>query len=767
MSIKIGAAQSSVFPSADALDGEWHGVFQCDGYTNQFSVRLQSNGAQLAGPMQRSILGPTFKKHQQPYAKSLQIIGQYDSQTGTIALATGQGRGQEIVIRGVVGEDGDRLAGTVQWSLGRGCSGVVMGKRFERTVASIVSAAKPVLYRPKVDGRVSCDANVVEWMSQPLNYDQYSYQLREAAAFGSLALFADDRFKPFFGKSFSKMSKRDLAKLENQIARSCWGNVQAIGGDAKTATHALNVVRQLPGTRLNVALYAHARDIARSWQAHAIASADPANQQQVSRLTNAARLFTQTLWPEGGFNFSAQLAEKKSAAGTQSMQAALDALLADPTPSFETLEQVAAFDQGMVVGSVAAMESPNRVTRRSRQEQAAAQQAAQAANAEARASFVVTAEAATAALERIRTYTNAHIVDAAAAFAAQQTTPAQVRTQLVPLRQRSASQLGNYVAPAQARQVSAIFSAQRQQQAAQFAAAEQQQFVALNVSADATLAGLGALNAAYRRWQQTYGELLKLDAFAPLLRDAATNRMRILDSVRLSLVAQVAQADTVTALERMLDEHVLPIDRNSRAFAPIAQAAATRRQSLAPFTGYPGDTYLNAIYAGDLRTIDTIDVAYRNRFKQALSEFGGAGVFDNFYRYAIDQITFIEPIMAVYLLNYQKNFKRCLRADAARFTVTRTVPTTVTTNLLGIEIARSEGYTLKDDFWVNAEFVGAFRQVGKMQPTNLVASLVDQYVGSGGIGAVTSGTRKMLREQDCNGPVMQRMEERMRAVLFR
>jgi len=761
-------AQTPVFPAAEDIAGDWDGVFQCDGYTNQFSIRLKSNDQRLlSGPMQRSILGPTFKKHQQPYEKSLQVIGQYDSRTGMIALATGQGRAQEIQMQGIVSPAGDRMTGTVKWTLGRGCSSVVMGKRFSREVSSIITRAKPTLFRPKVDPRASCDDKIVEWISQPLGYDQYSYQLRGAAGYASLALFEDSRFEPFFGKPYSKMSKRDLTKLENQIARPCWSALQAIGGDAKTATGVLNVVRQLPGSNVNVALYPYARAIARAWQDHAIASADPANSQQVGQFTNAARLFTQVLWPEGNFNFSEQLANKKSTVGTQRMNAALEELLSDPSPTFETLERVAAFEQRIVVGRASAMESPNRVTRRSREEQAAARHALQAARAEAQAEYVVTGEAAGAARASIRGYINRHAADAATAYANQQATVQHARDNLVSVSRRSDSRLGNYLEVDVARQVDATFSSRRSQLARQFAASEKSMYALLTATMSQDLASLKSLNVLYEMLEKKYGELFRLDAFSELRAVAATDRQRILSSQQQILIAQVRQSDTVSAMQGIVDNTVLDADRQSGAFEPIRRALATRREELAPFTGYPGADFLNAVYAGDFRTIDTIDTEYRNQFKRSLSELGGAGVFDNFYRYAIDQIRLIEPVMAVYLLNYQKNYKQCLRNDAAAFTVTRTVPTTVTTNLLGVEIARSEGYTINDDFLVNKEFESAFRRVGKMQPTNFLARLVDQYMSNGGINAVTDGTRRMMRDQDCNGEVVERMEERMRAALFR
>ncbi|EAQ98720.1 secreted protein [Congregibacter litoralis] len=761
-------AQTPAFPPAANIAGDWDGIFQCDGYTNQFSIELQSSDQRrLSGSMQRSILGPTFRKHQQPYEKSLQVIGQYDSRTGTIALGTGQGRAQEIQMQGIVSPTGERMTGTVKWSLGRGCSSVVMGKRFSREVSSILERAKPTLYRPKVDPRANCDNRIVEWISQPLGYDQYSYQLRGAAGYASLALFEDSRFEPFFGKPYSKMSKRDLTKLENQIARPCWGALQAIGGDAKTATGVLSVVRQLPGSNVNVALYPYARAIARAWQDHSIASADPANSQQVGQFTNAARLFTQVLWPEGDFSFSEQLANKKSNTGTQRMNAALKELLSEPSPTFDALERIAAFELRIVVGSASAMESPNRVTRRSRSEQAAASQALQAARAEARAEYVVTAEAASAAGASIRSYLNRHAADAATAYASEQVTVQQARDNLASIGRRSDSRLRAYLEPGVMRQVDAIFSSQRNQLANQFAVTEKSMYALLRATTPKDLAGLKSLNAFDQVLRKKYGELFMLNAFSALRAAAATDRQRILSSQQQILIGQIRQSDTVSAMQDIVDTTVLAVDRQSGAFEPIQRALTARRQELAPFTGYPGADFLNAVYAGDVRTIDAIDTEYRNQFKRSLSELGGAGVFDNFYRYAIDQIRLIDPVMAVYLLNYQKNYKRCLRIDAAAFTVTRTVPTTVTTNLLGVEIARSEGYTINDDFLVNKDFESAFRRVGKMQPTNFLAKLVDQYMSNGGITAVTDGTRRMMREQACDGEVVERMEERMRAALFR
>ncbi|MEL7025272.1 MAG: hypothetical protein AAGL69_16175 [Pseudomonadota bacterium] len=761
-------AQSSAFASVERITGHWDGVFQCDGYTNQFRIELSGQDAQrLSGTMTRRILGPTFKKHSQPYAESLPIVAQYDRQTGSLALGTGQGRAAEIRAQGVVSAAGDRMIGSVNWSLGRACSVWVMGKRFGGEASAIVSQSEPKLYRPKVDPRASCDQKTIDWISQSLAYDQYSIQLRGAAAYGAYALFEARRFEPFFGKSFDRLSKRDLAKLENQIARPCWGAIQSVGGQAQTAATALNVVRQRPGSRMNALLYPYARKIARSWLEQAISFTDPGNAQAVNQMTRAAQLYTQVLWPDGEFNFSVQLAAKRASDGSERMNAALEDLLSERTPGFAELENIATFEQRYVVGSASAMESPTRLTRRSRQEQLAEQQAAQAARREARSEFVVSAEAATLAQQRAANYINAHIVRAASEYAEQQTSIADVRSNLAPLNRRTNSALARYVSPDAARAVKDRFDAQRNRQAAQFAQTELDAYAQRYDPRPDGTSGLSQLNAYYRSLEQRYGALLDVPAFTALKDRAAADRQALLLAEQGSLSAAVRARDTVAGIETLLEQSVLSVDRDTQAYQPIARAVTAKRAELAPFSDYPGGEFLNAVYAGDTRTVDRLDRQYHAAFQRVFDQLGSDDVLTRLMRWTINQIRLVEPMTATYLLNYQRGYQRCLRADAAKFVVTRTVPTTVTRNLLGIEIARSEGYTTRDEFLINKEFEIIFRHVGTMQPTNFLASMVDQGVGNGGITAVTQGVRRIMDEHACDSVVVERFEDQIKTMFFR
>lgn len=764
----LTVAQAAPFPASTQIAGEWDGIFQCDGYTTQFTIDIQNTTSNaVTGSLERSIIGPTFKSLRQPYEKKLGINGQYDAQIGAMVFGTGGGRQQELLIKGIVSPDGQRMTGSAQWARGGNCGPVIMGKKFAGEIKNILSRAKPKSYRPKVDPRAACEANVENWISQPLAYEQYSYQMRNAGAYASLALFDDKRFKPFFGKSFAKMSTRDIVKLENQVARSCWAQLASIGDNAKTASGVLRVLRQQSGSTVDVQIFPYASDTARVWQAHAVASVNPNNAQELKQLTSIAGLFTQVLWPEGAFDFTAQVADRKSAVGSEQMSRELAALLSNTEPSFEDIETAVLFERRFVVGYSGAMESPTRVTSLSRQELDARRQAQRAAVAEQQAEFVVSAQAAEAARQEIREYANSNAVLAAERYAARQLSPEQVQANLLAVSQRSNKKLGAYLSSANADRVNRIFAAQRDRQAAQFAEKEMHAYPARKAQAGDGLGGLAALNHYFLQLQNRYGALLSLRAFEQLRITAARDRQALLQQAQPQLLAQLQRSNTVAAMQNLLASSVLPEDQNSTAFAPVQQALAVREKQLAPFTDYPGATYLNALYAGDLQTIDTIDKQYRERFKQSMREMGGGGVFSGIYELAIDQIRLVEPAMAVYLLNYQKMYGHCLRTDAASFTVTTTVPTVTTTNLLGVEIARSEGYTINSSFKVNKEFETTFRKVGTMKPNDFLASMVDRYLGNGGITAVNQGIRRIMNNYDCNSTVVERMEDRMRAVFHR
>ena len=54
-----------------------------------------------------------------------------------------------------------------------------------------------------------------------------------------------------------------------------------------------------------------------------------------------------------------------------------------------------------------------------------------------------------------------------------------------------------------------------------------------------------------------------------------------------------------------------------------------------------------------------------------------------------------------------------------------------------------------------------------MKPNDFLASMVDRYLGNGGITAVNQGIRRIMRNYDCNSAVVERLEDRMRSVFHR
>ena len=234
------------------------------------------------------------------------------------------------------------------------------------------------------------------------------------------------------------------------------------------------------------------------------------------------------------------------------------------------------------------------------------------------------------------------------------------------------------------------------------------------------------------------------------------------------------QMQEEAARERQIEEQRR--QRIDAAWAAEAEAEASgnlARPALVPppevsgpFDGLKGASFFNAMYKGDFDTVRQYTTYYQERkIRQRQEAMGGQphimdGILDSAFR----SVSLASNMMAVYLFNYDSQYQSCLGDDAATFTVVRVYPEVVTTNLIGVEIARSYGFTTRKTYRVKKVFENAFRRVGRMQPSGVMGKLSDWLLNAGGTdlrNEVVAGTRMLMARFTCDSPEIQRLEQNL------
>lgn len=274
------------------------------------------------------------------------------------------------------------------------------------------------------------------------------------------------------------------------------------------------------------------------------------------------------------------------------------------------------------------------------------------------------------------------------------------------------------------------------------------------------------------------------DVVMQIKREDEQDRQKRIAQYRSEIAAEKQQKINASNRERRLAENR---SGNYTGSAQIKPEVVT-----GPFDGLPGSSFFNALYHGDLGSLDRQTRAYQELKVKQRSDFLGNQPHwsDNVQNAAFRSIRLIDTVYGIYLFNYQSDYSSCLRKDAVTFEVTKTTPDVVVTNGLGWEVARYYGSTDKTHYRINPEFIDIFRRIGRTNPDSISMGLADLLMGGGGINIpeeITSraptmaklgnilkgkgerdlrnqlldGTRQLIRKFDCNSPEIQQLEKNM------
>lgn len=293
------------------------------------------------------------------------------------------------------------------------------------------------------------------------------------------------------------------------------------------------------------------------------------------------------------------------------------------------------------------------------------------------------------------------------------------------------------------------------------------------------LASLAAGTAFEKRVIAQLQPLAQLSEYQAFSLERLARRLRDLNAARDELSRLIAEQPHLSVLNQIVNTYLLPDDRLNESGKQLLAAVATRKKAVAPFEGLSGADYLNALYSGDFASVNALDDAFIQPYRQGIfmdSMNQMTPLMDGIARLAgfkintqkaleksLDTASLIVPLFAVYLVDYQFRYKACLDKHPKQYTVT-TRSKTVYQDGYGTHLYEVPNPDVVKNFTVNRRFVHVFEAVGLSNPDSALGQLVDNMFGSSGrinVSDVTSGTRQMMNKFKCNSPTIKQMETNM------
>jgi hypothetical protein len=303
------------------------------------------------------------------------------------------------------------------------------------------------------------------------------------------------------------------------------------------------------------------------------------------------------------------------------------------------------------------------------------------------------------------------------------------------------------------------------------------QVAALPQGAQALAAG----TAFEQRLRQEASAMWALQEVQLLAKERAARRSLDMAIAHPELVARIQQAPNLSALQALQQKYLLPGDESFATAQTVAQAMQTRQQTVAPLQGLPAADYLNALHSGDFDRLQALDRAFSKPYRAdmvglmnhvaPITDLVGVltGVkvdYAAMMAKAIDEISLIVPMFAVYLIDYEGRLGPCLEPDAVSFKITRASETVYKDGRGNVKYSRQNPDRV-EYFKVNRRFADVFRSVGLTNPKSPLAGLIDSNFRNQdrvGITELVQGTRALMQRLDsegCGSPLMQKMEANM------
>lgn len=260
----------------------------------------------------------------------------------------------------------------------------------------------------------------------------------------------------------------------------------------------------------------------------------------------------------------------------------------------------------------------------------------------------------------------------------------------------------------------------------------------------------------------------------------ARHRQQLLRANAPALAKLASRQELVTSLQSLREDYFWSKDPPSRESTFVFNAIKQRQQILAPFDSREG-RYLNALYGGDFKQLNNMDAVFVEPYRRMFSgeTFGAmgtildgiagmAGFKTNFMagmQAELSSSSLIVPIFAVYLVDYQYKYKRCIEPSAVRFKKTTTSETVYRDGWGNYQYSVPHPDRV-EFFTVNQRFAHVFKEVGLNNADSPLAQFTDSFLGRGNkqrtnVRVLLRSTRQMMNSYPCDSELIKKMEARM------
>jgi hypothetical protein len=751
------------------LKGTYAGIYQCGSITTQYVLHVtHTNGGALSGNVLRTNLQYDYRgRHQKSMTTDTAFTGSYDAQTALIQLrlkrmdTRNAYRHHQMTawLYGVMLPDASGFVMFDRAPTSYQCSMWIArrGDHFPSEWEFLENEANPkrsngFFTRRKISSelhadmrRKQCDPKLAGWLR---NAGKVDMQRRVRHFHTIRMMYSDKYFVPYFGKPFHELDDEDRQILAIRLRGSCQrdralmrlgaGTAQYMAQSFQKNSRVPDVDKGISNIGFNM-LFAW---LAQARQHFAYMAAHQGDPLVVKHMLSQAQNVLLLLFPVDRNAFTGYaLAQVKQMILPRLHQELQVELAANPS-TLPALDKLAGFEPRMLA------RYPD-----------------------------VPRDKLAPLRAQVQRKVNQNALAAGQAYAAQRQ-GIQGIAQLDGW-QGSFKQVAALLDNNNKQQLAQVFQTRRLAIAQQLLQTETQRFQHQVVRLGATPAALKAGVAYEKAFARTYARVLNLPGYVAFRAQRQQARKQLLAGSVAAMSRLIKQREHERTLSALQAAYLLDSDRKLPAGRQIQAALAQRRSAVAPFQrGGHFRHYLNALYSRDTQTLQQLDRTSMKPIADSMRQLqkpmqamgtileavsGGVIPGRKIYGTAfagLEDASLITPIMAFYVLNYEKYNGACMDAKPHKRTVQYRWTETTTINGVSF-VSDSGGYDTH--YLVNDKFIDIFDVIYASDGNNGLAKFADRFFqGKGKIyrDELIQGTYDLMTK-NCKSALIQRMEQNM------
>lgn len=756
-----------------AVDGDWLIFFHCDGMDYLLQTRSRTTPdsfhLSLSGnpePMKMALNGRA-----RPVSKRFptELHGAYDDKANSFIVSDGSGINKTIM-RGVF-ESSERFAAKIESRYWINCS-LVIGVRkkhreeLEALRAKADSNFSGILKNRQLDGLLrqfdfsrknpGCSKDETKWMSK-INLlakdlpGRTSNRLTPAAV-----MFEDENFEPFFDKPLRKISQKQGMEIAHRLQRtSGCGQISRDRFSQQIFNNVIQILQNAPPLTRNYVMTGNAAgEVIENWlngNASRLASMVQAYSEtpekglkQINALEKTAEYMSGLVWSDENPDYQNELTASKKTLEKKIFFNALDRQYRATGNTFYELNRLSGF--------------PLTHSRQYKLLSSAEKEQVQTG---------------------IREKVNGGAMDAATAFATENKTLAGYEA--LGGWETQFRSFSNLLTPENRSAVDQLVNRQREEAASRLLADFRREF---NQPYPTSLEALSAKVAFEKRMREISPELRNQSAFRQFEAERASLRRTDLSNAAAEVRQKMKTCGRETELASVRSTYLLPADEQTDAGISILNALETRLKTVAPFTGYPGAVYLNALYCNDWETVKKEDRAFAGPLARMMQPMHNSGIYDlmallsggtmnsrnlkGYMQRKIENASMSTSMAGFFIIALEHISPQCLGPNPIEIERTKTWDE-VLYNGLGTELSRTS-HSRTYHYTIASRHYRAFYQLG--EPANVeVLDFTNGLLGLFGMkkdGVRLSmaklsdnmrGLKMAMNNFPCGGEVMTRLEK--------